>query len=95
MPGMTWEYVSIVCEMVAWPSISETILGFTFLESSSVAHAWRREWKVKPESPAFSSSGLKPRWYRLSAFIGLPARLENTRPWSSQSEPRRSPSKEL
>ena len=31
--------------MVACPSISETILGLTFLARSSVAHVWRRSWK--------------------------------------------------
>ena len=56
---MTWEYVSIVCEIVACPSISETIFGFTFFDSNRVAHVCRR--KVKSESPAFSSSGLKSR----------------------------------
>jgi hypothetical protein len=50
------------CEIVACPSISETILGLTFFDNNSVAHVCRKEWKVKPESPAFSSNGLKPRW---------------------------------
>ena len=31
--------------ILACPNISETILGFTFLDSSSVAHACRRSWK--------------------------------------------------
>ena len=44
------------------PHISWTILGLTFLEQSNVAHLCRKEWKVKPESPALLSSGLKPRW---------------------------------
>jgi len=30
MFGKTWEYVSRVIAMLAWPSISETIFGFTF-----------------------------------------------------------------
>jgi len=31
--------------MEACPSISETILGLIFLDSSSVAHVCRRSWK--------------------------------------------------
>jgi hypothetical protein len=54
--------VSIVCEIVAWPNISWTILGLTFLDKSNVAHVCRKEWKVKPESPAFFRSGLNYRW---------------------------------
>lgn len=50
---MTCEKVSIVCEIVARPLISWTILGLTFLEESSVAQVWRKEWKVKPESRLF------------------------------------------
>jgi hypothetical protein len=33
-PGITWEWVSIVCEIVACPSISETILGLTFFDTN-------------------------------------------------------------
>src|SRR5215204_1805557 len=40
--GRTWEYVSRVMAIVACPSISETILGLTFLDRSSVAHVCRR-----------------------------------------------------
>jgi hypothetical protein len=35
----------------ACPSISETILGFTSLPSSSVAQVWRRSWKRIGGSP--------------------------------------------
>jgi hypothetical protein len=45
--------------MVACPSISETILGLTFLYSSNVAHVCRRSWNRMAGSPAFSSSGSK------------------------------------
>jgi hypothetical protein len=47
--------------MLAWPSISETTLGFTFLESKSVAHVCRRSWKRISGKPARLSKGLK-RW---------------------------------
>ena len=50
--------MSIVCEIFACPIISWAILGLTFLEQSNVAQVWRKEWKVKPESPTFFSSGL-------------------------------------
>ena len=50
--------MSIVCGILACPIISWTILGLTFLEQSNVAHMWRKEWKVKPESPAYFRSGL-------------------------------------
>jgi hypothetical protein len=36
MFGRTWEKVSKVIAMTACPGISETILGFTFLDRSSV-----------------------------------------------------------
>src|SRR5215207_11375123 len=32
--------------MLAWPSISETIFGFTFLRSRIVAAVWRNWWNV-------------------------------------------------
>jgi hypothetical protein len=35
--------VSIVCEIVACPSISWTLLGLTFLDKSNVAHVCRKE----------------------------------------------------
>jgi hypothetical protein len=44
--------------MLAWPNISETILGFTFLVISSVAHVCRRSWKRICDSPACLRSGL-------------------------------------
>ena len=44
MFGSTWEYVSRVMAMVACPSISETIFGFTLRVRSSVAHVCRRSY---------------------------------------------------
>jgi hypothetical protein len=49
MFGSTCEYVSRVMAMVACPSISETIFGFTLRVSSSVAHVCqpkRMHWKT-------------------------------------------------
>lgn len=43
IPSITWEYVSMVCVIVACPNISCTIFGFTFFESSSVAQVCLRE----------------------------------------------------
>jgi hypothetical protein len=43
MFGSTWEYVSRVMAMVACPSISDTIFGFTLGVRSSVAHVWRSQ----------------------------------------------------
>src|SRR5918997_928886 len=59
--GRRFESCRARCEIVACPSISETIFGLTFFESNNVAHVCRSEWKVKPESSALSRSGLKPR----------------------------------
>jgi hypothetical protein len=48
--------------MVACPSISETILGLTFLDSKSVAQVCLRSWKrVSAESPAHLRSRAKER----------------------------------
>jgi hypothetical protein len=38
IPGRTWEYVSSVIEMVAWPKSSCTSLTWTPRESRIVAH---------------------------------------------------------
>src|SRR4051794_15683541 len=42
--------------MLAWPSISETILGLTFFSSSSVAQVCRRSWKRIFDTPTQSRS---------------------------------------
>ncbi len=47
----------MVCGILACSIIFWTIQGLTFLEQSNVAHAWRKEWKVKPESPVYFRSG--------------------------------------
>ena len=48
--------------MVAWPSISETILGLTFLVRSSVAHVWRRSWNLISGNCARLRSALNGGW---------------------------------
>ena len=73
----------MVMAMVAWPSmISETIFGFTFRDSSSVAHVWRRSWKRTPwpESPARVKSRAKERLRRLEGLMMLPVWLEKMSP---------------
>lgn len=66
--------------IVAWPSISETILGFTFFVRRSVAHVCRRSWKRGPtedERRAERRAGIERaveteqelRWGRLSVGI--------------------------
>jgi hypothetical protein len=73
--------------MVACPSISETILGLTFLDSSSVAHVCRRSWKRIFGSPARLSRGLK-RWVVKSRRSkGSPTSEANMRPFSRHREP--------
>ena len=47
--------------MVTWPSISETILGLTFLPRSSVAQVYRRSWKCVCGGPVCFRSGVN-RW---------------------------------
>ncbi len=56
--------------MLAWPSISETILGLTLRESKSVAHVCRRSWKrVSAERPACFRSRAKERLRRFEGLI--------------------------
>jgi hypothetical protein len=73
--------------MVACPNISETILGLTFLDSSSVAQVCRRSWNRIGGNPAGSSKGLKRRavtyWRRRSS----PISEANIRPFSCHREP--------
>jgi hypothetical protein len=83
MFGSTWEYVSRVIAIVAWPSISETILGLTFLARSSVAQVWRRSWKRIRGSWALLSSGAKDRFLRLEGFTSVPFSVAKTRRQSS------------
>ena len=54
IPGRTWEYVSSVIEMVAWPKSSCTNLTWTPRESRIVAHVCRRSWKQIGGNPARS-----------------------------------------
>ena len=56
--------MSRVTLMEEWPSISETTLALTSLESSSVAQVWRRSWKRIWGRLAFASSGLEKRLRR-------------------------------
>ena len=58
--------------MEACPSISETILGLTFLDRSSVAQVCRRSWKRMGSNPAFSRSGAKDRFLRLVGLTSVP-----------------------
>jgi hypothetical protein len=54
------------------PSISETILGFTLRERSSVAQVCLRSWKRISGSPARLSSSLKERFLRYAASQAAP-----------------------
>ncbi len=81
--GSTWEYVSRVMAMVEWPSISETILGFTFLASSRVAQVCRRSWKRISWSPARFSSGLNFSLVTARLSSGSPVSEANMRPSAS------------
>src|SRR5215218_4246373 len=58
--------------MVACPSISDTILGLTLLDTSSVGQVCRRSWKRMGSNPAFSRSGAKDRFLsaRSSDLLG-------------------------
>jgi hypothetical protein len=59
MVGNTREYVSSVMAMLACPRISETILGLTFLERSSVAHLCLKSWNLIPGNSARLRNDLK------------------------------------
>jgi hypothetical protein len=64
--------------------MSETILGLTFLDKSSVARVCRRSWNRMAGSPASSSSGAK---YRSLRLVGSRA---FSSPWQRQGpEPRK------
>jgi hypothetical protein len=84
--------MSSVMAIVACPNISETTLGLTFLDSSSVAHVCRKSWKRISGSAARLRSGLK-RWavtcWRES---GSSVSEVNIRPFSRHSPPGLSPS---
>jgi hypothetical protein len=74
MSGSTWEYVSIVMEMFACPSISCTILGCVPLDSRSVAHVCLRSWNlIRGKSVRFRSGVV------LSGSTYPPSRLPNMR----------------
>ena len=73
--------------MVECPSISETILGFTLLLSSNVAHVCRRSWKRISVGPARFRSGLNERRVRLWRLMGLPVSDAQMRPISKHREP--------
>ncbi len=66
--------------MVAWPSISETILGLTFLPSRSVAHVCRKSRNLIGGSYAAESSGLKERLRRFEGLMMVPVFVAKTRP---------------
>lgn len=64
--------MSRVMLMEACPSISETTLGLTALESSKVAQVWRRSWKRIGLSPALFRSGLKERLRKFDGLMIVP-----------------------
>jgi hypothetical protein len=68
--------------MLAWPNISETTSGFTFLESKSVAHVCRRSWKRIFGKPACLSKGLKRRAVTCWRESGSPFSEAKMRPFS-------------
>src|SRR5215203_518406 len=71
-----------------WPSISETILGLTLRERSSVAQVCRRSWKRVVEGrPAHLRSRAKERFLRLDGFMMPPTSLAKTRPPGRYREP--------
>jgi hypothetical protein len=76
--------------MLAWPSISETTFGFTFLESKSVAHVCRRSWKRNSGKPARLSMGLKRRAVTCWRESGEPLSEAKMRPFSRHTPPARS-----
>ena len=76
--------------MLAWPSISETTFGFTFLESKSVAHVCRRSWKRISGKPARLSKGLKRRAVMCCRESGEPLSEAKMRPFSRHRSPARS-----
>jgi hypothetical protein len=64
----------MVWEIVAWPSISWTTLGLTFLEQSKVAQVCLRSWKRTVWGRlAFLSSGLKERLKTLWRLRDVPS----------------------
>ena len=46
IPSMTWEWVSRVMEMLAWPSSSWTYFECLPATRSIVAQVWRRSWNL-------------------------------------------------
>ena len=66
----------------ACPGSSCTNLGWTLLESKSVAQVCLRSWKRTWGRPAFLRSGAKLRYLRLEGLIGVPTFVVKTRPWS-------------
>jgi hypothetical protein len=66
--------------MEACPSISETTLGLTSFESSSVAQVWRRSWKRIGGRPAFFRSGLKERLRKLEGLMIVPVSVAKMSP---------------
>ena len=88
MSGSTWEYVSSVMAIVACPSISETIFGFTLRVRSSVAQVCRRSWKRISGRPACFSSGLNFSAVTARLSRGSPVSDANIRPFSLHREPR-------
>jgi hypothetical protein len=86
MSGSMWEYVSIVMEMFACPSISCTILGCVPLDSRSVAHVCLRSWNlIRGKSVRFRSGVV------LSGSTYPPSRLPNRSFRPSRSSGRRRP----
>jgi hypothetical protein len=73
--------------MLAWPSISETTFGFTFLESKSVAHVCRRSWKRISGKLVRLSKGLKRRAVTCWRESGSPLSEANIRPFSRYRSP--------
>lgn len=73
--------VSSVIAVLACPSISETTLGSTFLDSRSAAHACRRSWKrMSTGRPARSRTRANERLRRFEGLMIPPVSLAKTRP---------------
>ena len=86
--GMAWEYVLSVRAMSAWPSRSETTLGWTPAASARLAWVCRRSWKRIRGRPArLARRSNRPE--RLSGWIGLPSGWQKTKSSSRNDGPSR------
>ncbi len=70
-------------EMLGYSSISETVLGLTFLARRSVAHVCRKSWNLTSGSFARLRSDAKDRRLKFVGFRGAPASVAKASPWSS------------